>query len=108
MGYLRIFECSNVLNFEEFEEFEEFGMGTERLKEYFKRHDRVRTFELHQSTVHSVAWSCDGRRLASGSVDKTVGVSTLDNSRLVSHSKYSNNEEGRVEEGRMKDDWMLK
>ena len=25
----------------------------------------------HQGKVHSVAWSCDGRRLASGSVDKT-------------------------------------
>lgn len=26
----------------------------------------------HTKTVRTVAWNCDGRRLASGSVDKTV------------------------------------
>ena len=34
--------------------------------------------------VHSVAWSCDGKRLASGSFDRTVSVFVLDKDRLVS------------------------
>ena len=34
--------------------------------------------------VHSVAWSCDGRRLASGSFDRTVSIFVLEKDRLVS------------------------
>ena len=34
--------------------------------------------------VHSVAWSSDGSRLASGSFDKTVTVWNLESDRLVS------------------------
>ena len=33
--------------------------------------------------VHSVAWSCDGRRLASGSFDKCVSIYSLDKYGLV-------------------------
>ena len=33
--------------------------------------------------VHSVAWSCDGSRLASGSFDKTVTIWSLESDRLV-------------------------
>ena len=33
--------------------------------------------------VHSVDWSCDGQKLASGSYDRTVCVFSLDKDRLV-------------------------
>ena len=33
--------------------------------------------------VHSVAWNCNGRYLASGSFDKTVSIFNLDKDRLV-------------------------
>ena len=39
---------------------------------------------LRVSQVHSVAWSCDGRRLASGSFDRTVSIFVLEKDRLVS------------------------
>lgn len=33
--------------------------------------------------MHSVGWNCDGKRLASGSFDKTVAIYTLDRDRVV-------------------------
>lgn len=33
--------------------------------------------------MHSVGWNCDGRRLASGSFDKSVAIFSLDRDRLV-------------------------
>ena len=45
----------------------------------------VKTFSAHNSKIHSVAWNVDGRRLASGSTDKTVAIFTFENKeRLVS------------------------
>ena len=41
----------------------------------------VKDFSGHSAKVHSVAWSCDGKRLASGSLDKTACVFTLDKDR---------------------------
>ncbi|KAI8848699.1 WD40-repeat-containing domain protein [Chytridium lagenaria] len=38
----------------------------------------VRELKGHKDKVHSVGWSCDGNRLASGSVDKTARVYNLD------------------------------
>ncbi|KAI8075296.1 WD40-repeat-containing domain protein [Gongronella butleri] len=35
---------------------------------------RIKEYKGHKEKVHSVAWNCDGRRLASGSVDKTARV----------------------------------
>lgn len=56
------------------------------LQTYFKSHNVVREYFAHNSKVHSVGWSCDGKRLASGSFDKSVAIFTLDRSRLVSES----------------------
>ena len=56
----------------------------EELKTYFKSHGKIREQKAHTSKVHSVGWSCDGRRLASGSFDKTVAVYVLDRDRVVS------------------------
>ncbi|CAJ0847279.1 8440_t:CDS:2 [Entrophospora sp. SA101] len=40
-------------------------------KEYFEN-SRTKLLIGHTKTVRTVAWNCDGRKLASGSVDKTV------------------------------------
>jgi THO complex subunit 3 len=45
----------------------------------------TKSFQAHNSKIHSVAWNIDGKRLASGSTDKTVAVFTFDNrEKLVS------------------------
>jgi WD40 repeat protein len=54
-----------------------------RLRIHFKAHRKIREYQAHASKVHSVGWSCDGRRLASGSFDKCVSIFTLDRERLV-------------------------
>lgn len=57
----------------------------EEFVQYFKEHDKIRVIDAHQAKVHSVAWNCDGRFLASGSFDKTVSVLQLENGyKLVS------------------------
>ncbi|XP_034837365.1 THO complex subunit 3 isoform X2 [Maniola hyperantus] len=53
------------------------------LRSYFSTHNVVREYISHSSKVHSVGWSCDGRRLASGSFDKSVAIFNLERSRLV-------------------------
>jgi THO complex subunit 3 len=45
----------------------------------------VKSFQAHNSKIHSVAWNVDGKRLASGSTDKTVAVFAFENrEKLVS------------------------
>lgn len=58
------------------------------LRSYFASHNVMREYIAHTSKVHSVGWSCDGRRLASGSFDKSVAIFNLERSRLVSANKY--------------------
>lgn len=53
------------------------------MHENFKNNSKSREFPAHSAKVHSVAWSCDGRRLASGSFDKTASVFVLEKDRLV-------------------------
>ena len=38
----------------------------------------TREYSGHKKKVHSVAWSCTGAKLASGSVDQSVRVWTID------------------------------
>uniref|UniRef100_A0A2K5HDV5 Uncharacterized protein n=1 Tax=Colobus angolensis palliatus TaxID=336983 RepID=A0A2K5HDV5_COLAP len=52
------------------------------MQELFRGHSKTREFLAHSAKVHSVAWSCDGRRLASGSFDKTASVFLLEKDRL--------------------------
>lgn len=53
------------------------------MQELFRANTRSREFPAHGAKVHSVAWSCCGRRLASGSFDKTASVFVLEKDRLV-------------------------
>ncbi|KAJ9585200.1 hypothetical protein L9F63_003003 [Diploptera punctata] len=54
----------------------------DQLQSHFRTHNKTREYQAHSSKVHSVGWSCDGRRLASGSFDKSVTIFTLDRDRL--------------------------
>ena len=58
------------------------------MEKYFKSNGRVKESPAHSAKVHSVGWSCDGRRLASGSFDKTVCIFTLDRDRMVKSLEY--------------------
>ena len=55
----------------------------EELKNHFKTHTRMREVSAHSAKVHTVDWNCDGRKLASGSFDKTVCIFTIESDRLV-------------------------
>ncbi|VVC96016.1 unnamed protein product [Leptidea sinapis] len=50
----------------------------QELRNHFASHNVIREYIAHSSKVHSVGWSCDGRRLASGSFDKTVVIFNLE------------------------------
>ncbi|PVD30873.1 hypothetical protein C0Q70_10148 [Pomacea canaliculata] len=54
----------------------------EQMQKHFQTNGRTRDIQIHSAKVHSVAWSCDGRRLASGSFDKTVTIYTVERERL--------------------------
>merc|ERR1712106_388348 len=64
------------------------AMVVDKYEQYFKDHNRTKEFSGHSAKVHTVAWSCDGKRLASGSLDKTACVFTLDKDRLVKETSY--------------------
>lgn len=59
-----------------------------RLKTHFESNKRSKEYVSHQSKVHSVSWSCDGSRLASGSFDKTVTIWNLESDRLSKVGNY--------------------
>lgn len=54
----------------------------ENMKQYFQSNNHVSVYQAHGAKVHSVDWSCDGRKLASGSFDKSVSIFVLDRDRL--------------------------
>jgi len=54
----------------------------EELRDHFKKNSRVKEYGGHTHKIHSVAWNCDGRRLASGSFDKTVCIFQMDRDKL--------------------------
>uniref|UniRef100_A0A8C2FF91 Uncharacterized protein n=1 Tax=Cyprinus carpio TaxID=7962 RepID=A0A8C2FF91_CYPCA len=55
----------------------------QEMQEVFRNNNKSREFPAHSAKVHSVAWSCDGKRLASGSFDKTASVFVLEKDRLM-------------------------
>lgn len=58
------------------------------MKRYFENNSRTKDFIAHTAKVHSVAWSCDGRRLASGSFDRTVSIFVLEKDRLTKETNF--------------------
>ncbi|XP_067928196.1 THO complex subunit 3-like isoform X2 [Watersipora subatra] len=54
----------------------------ESLPDFFKSNSRIEEAQYHKGKVHSVGWSCDGRKLASGSTDRTVCTYSIDRERL--------------------------
>lgn len=48
------------------------------------RNATMKSVSAHSSKIHSVAWNVDGRRLASGSTDKTVAIFTFENKEKLS------------------------
>lgn len=58
----------------------------ETMQKCFQENSRTKDFIGHSAKVHSVAWNCNGRYLASGSFDKTVSIFNLDKDRLLKES----------------------
>lgn len=58
------------------------------MQEYFKTHGKSKEQKAHSSKVHSVGWNSDGRKLASGSFDKTVTIFSLEKDRMSKESTY--------------------
>ena len=54
----------------------------EIVKKYFEVYNRSKDIPAHSSKVQSVDWNSDGRRLASGSFDKTVSLFSFSNEKL--------------------------
>lgn len=63
----------------------------EELRDHFKKNNRIKEYGGHSGKVHSLDWNCDGRRLASGSFDKTVCIFQMDRDKLVSLNELLEN-----------------
>ena len=58
------------------------------LVKHFQSNKCVKEYEAHSGKVHSIAWNCDGTKLASGSLDKTVSIFRLEKDRLVNYRSF--------------------
>ena len=58
------------------------------LQTRFEKNSKSKDYSTHSSKVHSIAWNCDGRRLASGGLDKSVCVVSLSSDRLSKDHTY--------------------
>lgn len=68
--------------------FESSENGDSSLRKHFSTHSKVRDVQGHSHKVHSVGWNSDGRRLASGSFDKTVSIYSLDRDRVTKERSF--------------------
>jgi len=57
--------------------------SVEDFKSRFHRNQKTREMVTHTSKVHTVDWSADGKKLASGSYDKTVCIFSIGTERLT-------------------------
>ena len=55
----------------------------EQMQKHFKHNNKSKEYSAHSGKVHTIGWSKDGKRLASGSYDQTVCVFSLDRDKLV-------------------------
>uniref|UniRef100_A0A8C5VVS2 THO complex 3 n=1 Tax=Microcebus murinus TaxID=30608 RepID=A0A8C5VVS2_MICMU len=58
------------------------------MQDLFQGYSKTLEFLAHSAKVHSVAWSCNRRRLASGSFDNTVSVFVLEKDWMVKENNY--------------------
>lgn len=63
----------------------------ESMQKHFETYSKTKEYTVHSAKVHSVDWSCNGNRLASGSFDKTCWLFTVDKDRLVCDLTLKNN-----------------
>lgn len=63
----------------------------ESIKKHFEVYNRSKDVSAHMSKVHSVDWNSDGRRLASGSFDKTVSLFSFSNDKLIKDYVFKGN-----------------
>jgi WD40 repeat protein len=90
IGFVVEFACSDSGSVNcKFVRFIKMATFSDQMRSFFQSSNKSREYQVHSSKVHSVAWNCDGRRLASGSFDKTVVTFVLDRDRLVSHEIMS-------------------
>lgn len=59
------------------------GGGIQGVQSHFSSHRGKLELRAHTEKVHSVDWSVDGRRLGSGSLDRTVVITSVESDRLV-------------------------
>jgi len=55
---------------------------------------RTKEFSAHNSKAHSVAWSCNGKHIASGSLDKTACILSMKEDRLSREFSLKGHEDG--------------
>lgn len=64
-------------------------LGSEdSFRKHFESYSKTRDIQGHQAKVHSVDWNSDGRRLASGSYDRTVCIYSLSSDRLARENSF--------------------
>ncbi|KAF1741918.1 hypothetical protein MXB_3459, partial [Myxobolus squamalis] len=50
---------------------------------YFSKNCGFEEYTTHSAKVHSVGWNCNGKKLASGSFDKSLTIFCFDRERFV-------------------------
>jgi THO complex subunit 3 len=58
------------------------------LQDHFRDNNKIKEYRHHSSKIHSVRWNCDGRKLASGSLDKSVIIYSLEKDRFAKEKTF--------------------
>ena len=55
----------------------------ERMQRYFKTNDRIKEFKEGTGKIHTLGWNSDGKKIAIGTRDKVLTISSFERDRLV-------------------------